>query len=477
MAGDGADEDGLAGIVAERAAQRPHGLAERAVGDDDVAPDRVEDLAAMHRLAPALHEQDQQVEVARDEGDLAPVPQQEPARGGQDEVGEPVEHFFLANGRLRQIVYAGRASRLPLARGRLGAMPMGTPAIASFALVASLVALLLVDAGARPLALPLLGTANLFLLYVVVLRERDGELPVCELGSVCVLITALYGSVPVLGYWLGGLQWSPFSDLRLYESAMTPADVAGIAWRYVVYLASFIVAYLAWRGRTLLRPASLPAVDGPTGSAVVLAFVGCSAFFLLVFVRYGISEDLAYASIAVGPVPTWDVLPPLVHFAARAGVALLLVAKLCLLVMLFQRWAELRYRVVLLGWLTLEIVHAVSRMGVRRDVAMLLMVAVLLYHRRVRPLSVWQAVATVMALLYALLLFGFIRQGWGVRVPWSANNEFQVLFANAWDLLGRRDRLDVPWQVYLSDLLRLIPRDIHWLLPFEVLDPSSGTCG
>jgi hypothetical protein len=77
-----------------------------------------------------------------------------------------------------------------------------------------------------------------------------------------------------------------------------------------------------------------------------------------------------------------------------------------------------------------------------------------------------------MALLYALLLFGFIRQGWGVRVPWSANNEFQVLFANAWDLLGRRDRLDVPWQVYLSDLLRLIPRDIHWLLPFEVLDPS-----
>jgi hypothetical protein len=348
---------------------------------------------------------------------------------------------------------------------------MGTPAIAGFALAASVAALVFVDATARPLAVPLLATANLFLLYVVVLRNRDGELPVCELGSVCVLITALYGSVPVLGYWLGGLQWSHFSDFRLSGSAMTPAEVAGVAWRYVVYLASFIVAYLVWRGRRASRPTSLPAVDDATESAAVLAIVGFSTFFLLVFVRYGTSESLAYASRALG-VPTWGQLPPLVYFAARAGVAMLLVAKLVLLVMLFQRWAQPRYRVAVLAWLALEIVHAVSLMGVRRDVAMLLMAAVLLYHRLVRPLLVWQAAATVTALLAGLLVFGFVRQGWGVRVPWSANNEFQVLFANAWDLLARRDALDVPWQVYLSDLLRLIPRDVHGRLPFDVLDPS-----
>ena len=292
-------------------------------------------------------------------------------------------------------------------------MLIGPPAIAGFALVASAVALLFVDAAARPLALPLLATANLFLLYVAVLRQRDGELPVCELGSVCVLITALYGSVPVLGYWLGGMQWSRFSDFRLAASGMTPTDVAGIAWRYVVYLAGFVVAYLAWRGRRASRPASLPAVDHPTETAAVLAIVGTSSFFLLVFVLYGTSESLAYTNVAVGAVPTWDQLPPLVYFAARAGVAMLLVAKLCLLVMLFQRWAQPRYRFVILGWLALEIVHAVALMGVRRDVAMLLMAAVLLYHRLVRPLVVWQAAATVTALLAGLLLFGFVRQGWG----------------------------------------------------------------
>ena len=356
--------------------------------------------------------------------------------------------------------------------GRLAAMPSRTPVIAGFSLASSAVAVLLVDAGARPLALPLLVTANLFLLYVAVLRARDGKLPVCELGSVCVLITVLYGSVPVLGYWLGGRQWSHFSDARLYASAMTPDDVGTIAWRYVVYLAGFVVAYLAWRGRPAARPASLPAVDGAMQTAVILAIAGFSAFFLGVFIRYGTSENLGYAGTAVGAVPSWAQLPQLVYFGARAGVAMLLVAKLGLLVMLFQRWDQRRYRVVIGAWLALEILHAVSLMGVRRDVAMLLMAAVLLYHRLVRPLAAWQAAATVTAMLAGLLVFGFVRQGWGVRVPWSANNEFQVLFANAWDLLGRREHLDVPWQIYLSDLLRLIPRDIHGLLPFDVLDPS-----
>jgi hypothetical protein len=355
--------------------------------------------------------------------------------------------------------------------GRLLPTPVRAPAIAGCSFAISLALLPVVDPAARPLALPLIATANLLVLYVLVLSERDGELPVCELGSVCVVITALYGSVPVLGYWLGGLRWSPFSDQRLIAGAMTPDDVGAVAWRYVVYLGSFVAAYLIWRGKPATRP-SLPAVDERTESAVVLAIAGITTFFLLVFVRYGTSDNPAYASIAAGTVPALAELPPLVYFAARAGVAMLLVAKLCLLVLLFQRWGQMRYRVLIFTWLALEIVHAVARMGGRRDIAMLLMVAVLLYHRLVRPLAFWPAAGAVVSLLAGLLVFGFVRQGWGVHAPWSANNEFQVLFANAWDLLGRRDGLAVPWQIYVSDLLRLIPRDAHGLLPFAVLDPS-----
>ena len=90
VARDGADEGRLAGIVAQRAAQRAHGLAERAVRDDHVAPDRVQDLPAVHGLVPPLDQQHQEVEVARDQGHLAPAPQQQAAGGGEDEVGEDV---------------------------------------------------------------------------------------------------------------------------------------------------------------------------------------------------------------------------------------------------------------------------------------------------------------------------------------------------------------------------------------------------
>ncbi len=45
MARDGADERRLPRIVSERAPQAPHGLGQRAVGDDDVAPRRVHDVA------------------------------------------------------------------------------------------------------------------------------------------------------------------------------------------------------------------------------------------------------------------------------------------------------------------------------------------------------------------------------------------------------------------------------------------------
>ena len=78
VARDGADEARLARVVAERAADGAHGLAERALRHDDVGPDAIEDLAAMHRLAAALDQQEQEIEIPRDERHLASVPEEEP---------------------------------------------------------------------------------------------------------------------------------------------------------------------------------------------------------------------------------------------------------------------------------------------------------------------------------------------------------------------------------------------------------------
>ena len=66
MPGDRAHELRVARVVAQRAPDRPHGLAEGAVRDDDVSPDAVEDLLAGDRSVPLGEEQHEQIEVARD---------------------------------------------------------------------------------------------------------------------------------------------------------------------------------------------------------------------------------------------------------------------------------------------------------------------------------------------------------------------------------------------------------------------------
>ena len=88
VARDGADERRLARVVPERAPQAPHGLGERAVGDHDVAPRRVHDVAAGHRLVPAPDQQHQQVEVARDQGDFDAAAEDDPPAGRHREVPE-----------------------------------------------------------------------------------------------------------------------------------------------------------------------------------------------------------------------------------------------------------------------------------------------------------------------------------------------------------------------------------------------------
>ena len=102
----GADEARLARVVAERAADGANRLAQRAVGDDDVAPDAIEDVAAMHRLVAVLDQEDEQIEIARDERLLAPVADEHAAPRREDELAEAIAgHVFsVARGRQRPAI-------------------------------------------------------------------------------------------------------------------------------------------------------------------------------------------------------------------------------------------------------------------------------------------------------------------------------------------------------------------------------------
>ncbi|HET8644413.1 MAG TPA: hypothetical protein VFO85_02915, partial [Vicinamibacteria bacterium] len=347
-----------------------------------------------------------------------------------------------------------------------------TAAIASAALLGSASALLVVGPAARPVVLPLLAVANLFLFLVVLLHGRDRRLPVFEIGPICAGLISLYAAVPLLGFWLGGLKWSAQSDALLLLNPPSTDRIAAIAWRYVLYLASFIAAYLFLRGRPGPASPRLRPSDSATWMVVVAATLGSAAVFLLVFAASGVPYNPSYARLRAGPLPAWESLPALVQLLGKGASWLLLVSKLCLLALLFHSWAGLKQRVILFAWLALETGWAVSVMGSRREVAMLLCAAVLLYHRFVRPLAVGRAATLAPLLVSAVLAFGFLRDFGGERVSWTAANEFQTVFANACDIAGRRAGLEVPWQLHYADLLRLVPR--RWLDPAtsQVFDPS-----
>ena len=65
--GDRADELRRLRPVAERPADRSHGLAQGAVRHHHVSPDTIEDLVSRDGPVPFVHEQDQQVEVTGDQ--------------------------------------------------------------------------------------------------------------------------------------------------------------------------------------------------------------------------------------------------------------------------------------------------------------------------------------------------------------------------------------------------------------------------
>jgi hypothetical protein len=90
MTRHGTDEPGLARVVAQGPPQAAHGLAQSAIGDDDVAPYAVHQIAPVDGFVTALNQEDQQIEVARDERHLPARSEQRAPRRRHGELREPI---------------------------------------------------------------------------------------------------------------------------------------------------------------------------------------------------------------------------------------------------------------------------------------------------------------------------------------------------------------------------------------------------
>jgi len=343
--------------------------------------------------------------------------------------------------------------------------------------LASAVGLFLADGDARPLVLPLLALAYVAALHVAVLWRRDRELPVFEIGTLWVAATLLYGAMPFVNFIVDGLRWGPTSDGRLAQYPVDIDRLVSFAWRYVAYLASFVAVYLPLRARHTARGAPLDPVPRSMFAALLIVLWLQWAFEQALFLLYGLDVSVSYTDLPVTTRPAE--MPYVLWQVTLIVLASVFVAKQALLLLLIRQWRDLRWRLALIAWLAVEVVGVAVQMGSRGLAIRLLLTFALLYHRFVRPVRPLALLAGGAVLLAGFLAQGILRfrpsleDGLDLRTLLTTGNEFQSIFATAYDLFQRRaagTMPEVPWQIYVSDLYLIVPSQ---LLPFEKWDPAE----
>ena len=344
---------------------------------------------------------------------------------------------------------------------------------------ASVIVLLALPGEPRAVALPALAIVNVAIWFLAVLWNRDRELPLFELGTICVAFTALYAAYPLIAYMLADGLWTAASDRRLRVWAPDMRELGRYSWGSVAYIAGLASVYLVVRGRATaagVRPHRLSA----TGSMVVIwLFLLLLTYFASLWVWFGVTYNPSYQDVELGQVGVARDLPYVLQQISHNARGILSILKLCALAFLMHRWSSMPARMVLIAWLVAEIVATVFRMGARTEVVVLLLAAVLLYHRIVRPLGLNVIAFAAPALVCAALLFGFTRDFMRGGSPgvtgsyWAAANEFQILLGTGFDLHKRREAgmlESPPWQVYAADALRLVPSQA---LGVQKIEPSD----
>ena len=356
---------------------------------------------------------------------------------------------------------------------------MGWPLTGLALSAASLLTVFAIREDLRDVAVPLVVLLNTALWFLLVLARRDGAPPILEIGPVCLGFTLMYAAYPLAGYIVSDGAWSALTDNRLQRWSPDARELGAFAWRYVVYVGAFALAYLVVRPRDR-RP--LARVRGPSGAetaVIVWLALATLTYFSALWVLFGVSYNPSYEDVRLGVIGLPRDLPLLQQQISHNLRGMLMLLKLCGVAILLQQWRSPLAKGALVGWLALEVFATALRMGARTDTVFLLLAAILLYHRLVRPLTFKAVAAAGTVLLISALAYGVARDfrhsggPASTRAYGTAANEFQILMGTAFDLHKRQETgaLDpVPWQVHLNEPLMLVPSQ---LLPFPKIDPSE----
>lgn len=310
-----------------------------------------------------------------------------------------------------------------------------------------------------PALWPLLAITATLVLFIVVLLARGAHL--LELGIVFAGMTALYGAYPLLSYAVNGFSLSERSESRLFETGAQAHQIGLIGWWYELLLFSFCIAYLVARGRRTAPVVLTHEADTPLIVTLLLAtavtFAATQAFGR----AYSIGSAESYSATYLLP----GRMPLLARqvFSQVNGFALTL--QIFLIVALFTRYRQTRW--LILTVIALMVVLHVARPGARTQLFLLAVAASQLYSYLVRPIRLrWLASAALAGFVTFSLLAGLRARSDVERSLveiLTAPNEFDIIFANAYDLLyvqGSAGAFLSRPNLYWVELVAFIPQQL-----------------
>jgi hypothetical protein len=322
------------------------------------------------------------------------------------------------------------AGRTPGPAGSFrGLMAVSLVALPSLAVALS-------SGGVRTVVAPLATIVAVTGLFYLVLFARSAVLPVDEIGTWYMAVLAAYTTIPLVVYLALGLQYTPLNDMRLYLAQPQPAEVARGGWYYAAYTAGFAVLYLAVRRQRphLREMPKVPGASALTAGVGVAISLAISAAVAQIFDLNAENYADAYRVVQSLPLGVRQVL--------RLSIGLKLVFGLVLLTWAFADFQRRRWFVV--AWFVAEAANTVIGGGARTNLMLLVISGTILYHRAVRPIRLRTAALGGALLLIGFLALGVLRAYRQLTDPTGfsagvSGGEFETLFSNVLDLLGRRD--------------------------------------
>jgi hypothetical protein len=326
---------------------------------------------------------------------------------------------------------------------------------------------------ALPVLLPLAFILALEWIFLRILRRRGQSLNFFELGVFYSGIVLIYTIFPCIEFLVGGLSFSVLSDYRLYRANPSPAEVGPILWYYAIYLVCFAVAYQAFRSPEPAEPRPVTGMSRKLLWILVAAYACAYLFFAALKAIWNLQAPDTYSDTYL----LYSNLPPLVRFFANHMIGIALLLQLGLMAYLVLNYAK--YQRYIYCWLLVEFVGiAVFGVGSRTGLMVLLLTFAITYSTFVKRLSLRMVSSFGLVLLVLFVSLGIARAVSSAVEDrdysfFGSSNEFDALFANAYDLdqLKAAGKVDEIFpQIYFVDLTRMLPDQLFHSIH---LDPSD----